>query len=374
MDTPLQRRSAVQTLLFCGVIAVIAIMAAINARSFHIPAHVALMDGSLAKAFETHYDDVFPVKRLGVNLWAAIDYTLFAEGLPGVVIGRQNWLYTDEEFNVSDDAELNIRTNLALIAAIKKKLAARNVTLVIGVVPTKAGIYREFVAGRRPARTFGHLYDELLTSVRASGIPTVDLRSTLIDGKRRQPTYLRTDTHWTPWGANLAATEIANVARDTGLLHSSGSSMYATRMQAVRVYRGDLFGFLPLEPLFRNLLPPPETLSLMKTEAVASQNAGPHSSASDLFGDGGLPDIALIGTSYSANTRWNFPGYLKEALGEDIANYAREGTGPFRPMLAYLTSEDFRHGPPRLVIWEIPERALVVGAGLTEAATALASR
>jgi alginate O-acetyltransferase complex protein AlgJ len=84
-----------------------------------------------------------------------------------------------------------------------------------------------------------------------------------------------------------------------------------------------------------------------------------------------VPDIVLIGTSYSANTRWNFPGYLKEALGEDIASYAREGAGPFRPMLAYLASEDFRREPPRLVIWEIPERALVVGVGQIQPAAAL---
>jgi alginate O-acetyltransferase complex protein AlgJ len=370
MSNRLHPRSTVQTLLFCGVVTLMATMAAVSGRSFHAPAHVAWVDGSLAKAFETHYDDVFPVKPLGVNLWAAIDYALFGEGLPGVVIGRQNWLYTAEEFNVSDDSDLNIRTNLELITAVKRKLATANATLVIGAVPTKAGIYREFVARRKPARTFDRLYDELLASLRTAGIPTVDLRSTLTDGKRRQLTYFRTDTHWTPWGANLAATEIANVVRDTGLLHSS-TPMYVTRMQAVRRYRGDLFGFLPLEPLFESLLPPQETISVMKTEAVASHNAVPHSSALDLFGDAGVPDIVLIGTSYSANTRWNFAGYLKQALGEDIANYAREGTGPFRPMLAYLASEDFRREPPRLVIWEIPERALVVSTAVTQPATAL---
>jgi len=364
MSTSLHRRATVQTLLFCGIVAVVSTMAAVSVRSFHSPAHVAWVNGSLAKAFEAHYDDVFPVKRLGVNLWTAIDYALFAEGLPGVVIGRQNWLYTDEEFNVSDDSTLNIRTNLALIAGVKKKLAARNVTLVIGAVPAKAAIYREFVARRKPARTFGPLYDELLAGVRAAGIPTVDLRSTLTDGKQQQLTYFRTDTHWTPWGARLAATEIANSVRDTGLLHSS-ESPYVTRTQTIRAYRGDLFSFLPLEPLFERLLPPQETLTVMKTEAVTSQNGVAYSSASDLFGDTEVPDVVLVGTSYSANTQWNFAGYLKEALGEDIANYAREGTGPFRPMLAYLLSEDFRRKPPRLIIWEIPERALVVSAGLT---------
>jgi alginate O-acetyltransferase complex protein AlgJ len=37
-------------------------------------------------------------------------------------------------------------------------------------------------------------------------------------------------------------------------------------------------------------------------------------------------------------------------------NYAKEGMGPYAPMLAYLNSEDLRSAPPRLVIWELPER------------------
>ncbi|HEY0342770.1 MAG TPA: hypothetical protein VGC34_18350, partial [Steroidobacteraceae bacterium] len=74
MDTHSHRRSIVQTTLFCGIVAIMAILAAVSADSFHRPQHVELVNGSLAKAFETHYDEVFPIKRLGVNLWAAIDY------------------------------------------------------------------------------------------------------------------------------------------------------------------------------------------------------------------------------------------------------------------------------------------------------------
>jgi alginate O-acetyltransferase complex protein AlgJ len=42
-----------------------------------------------------------PIKRLGTNLWAALDFKLFNEGRPGVVLGRDQWLYSDEEFNPS---------------------------------------------------------------------------------------------------------------------------------------------------------------------------------------------------------------------------------------------------------------------------------
>ena len=357
-----------QTTLFCGIVAITAILAAVSADSFHRPQHVELVNGSLAKAFETHYDEVFPVKRLGVNLWAAIDYEVFGEGLPGIVVGRQGWLYTDEEFNVGNDFDSNIRDNLALIDRVEQQLASENVLLIIGVVPTKAQIYPEFVGGREPARAFAHLYDELLASTATSAIPTADLRETLTDGKRRQPTYFRTDTHWTPWGAELAAIEMARVIRAAGSLGVS-RSVYMTRLETVSAYRGDLFNFLPLEPYFAALLPPQETRKVTKTEAAAPESAGLAPKAADLFGDTASPDVVLIGTSYSANPRWNFAGYLKESLGEDILTDAREGGGPFRPMAAYLHSEDFQRKHPRLVIWEIPERALVVGANLPQFAT-----
>jgi alginate O-acetyltransferase complex protein AlgJ len=78
------------------------------------------------------------------------------------------------------------------------------------------------------------------------------------------------------------------------------------------------------------------------------------------------PRLALVGTSYSAQPSWNFHGALQEALGEDVGNYAKEGLGPFAPMFEYLRSKDFAQAPPRLVLWEIPERYLVTHQPLEE--------
>lgn len=67
-----------------------------------------VLNGRWAKAVETHYDDEFPIKRLGTNIWAALDYKLFNEGRKGVVLGRDQWLYSDEEFNPIVNEELNL--------------------------------------------------------------------------------------------------------------------------------------------------------------------------------------------------------------------------------------------------------------------------
>jgi alginate O-acetyltransferase complex protein AlgJ len=318
-----------------------------------------VIDGGLAKAFEHHYEAQFPAKTLGVNLWAAIDYALFREGRPGVVIGTHDWLYTDEEFNVAEDYDASLRTNLMRIAEVQRELADAGVALVVALVPAKARIYPEYLSDRAPARPHVNLYDHALAALLAAGIATTDLRYTLSAGKDSQMTYLRTDTHWAPWGAGLAAREIANAVRIKGWLRSS-TVAYVTRVSRVGLHRGDLFNFLPLDPYFERFLPPREAIQVMTTDAKTS-NAN-RLSGEDLFGDSDLPQVVLVGTSYSANPLWNFAGALKEALGEEVASYAREGVGPFLPMTTYLQSRDFQDQPPRLVIWEIPERSLLASA------------
>lgn len=346
----------IHALLFAGVTLVTGIAAAISVLGFRVPENVDVIDGDFAKAFEQHYEEHFPAKKFGVNLWAFIDYTVFGEGRPGVVVGKENWLYTDEEFNVSDTAAKALQANLAQITNVRKQLADAGVSLVVTVVPAKARIYPEYLEDRLPAPVHATLYDQALATLSSAHIPTADLRHPLSAGKTLQHTYLRTDTHWTPWGAQLAALEVARVARDAGLLRTP-ASRYVTSLTRVSDHRGDLLNFLPLDPWFSYFLPPREELRVMKTEAAVS--VVQTSSESDLFGDSALPQVVLIGTSYSANPLWNFTGYLKEALGEDLASYAREGAGPFKPMSTYLASPDYRQQPPRLVIWEIPERSLL---------------
>jgi alginate O-acetyltransferase complex protein AlgJ len=347
----MNREACLYTALFCITLLVTGMLAATNLRTFHAPESVQLLNGELAKAIETHYDAKFPGKQLGVNLWAAIHYTLFNEGRPGVVVGNHGWLYTDEEFDVTDDAEASIEANLAAISKARDALAREGVKLVAAVVPAKARVYAEYIADRKPASAHEAAYDDLVDALVSNGIPTADLRESLVIGKTKEPTYFRTDTHWTPWGAQLAANEIARVTMKAGLAPENRAA-YITRRQRRDAHQGDLCNFLPLAPYFRQLLPPRENIDVMHTDAAEA------AATTDLFGDSDIPGVVLVGTSYSANPLWNFVGALKQALGADIASYAREGAGPFRPMAAYLQSEDFRSHPPRLVIWEIPERTL----------------
>lgn len=320
--------------------------------SFTRTGQMTLLDGKLAKAAETHYDEQFPIKRVGTNLWAALDFKLFNEGRPGVVLGRDQWLFSDEEFKPTASAEQLMQDNLALVRGIRDALQRHGSQLVLAIVPAKARLYSEYIGKQTPASLHDELFNRFHAQVRQAGVFAPDLLAPLEQAKARGQVFLRTDTHWTPLGAEVVAQALAEAVNRQSLL-SGAPQQYITEAGASAPYKGDLTNFLPLDPLFSNLLPTPDTLQQRKTLPVQADGE----SADALFADSQIP-VALVGTSYSANPHWNFLGALQQALRSDVANYAEDGHGPLLPMLKYLQSDAFKNAPPQVVVWEFPERYL----------------
>jgi alginate O-acetyltransferase complex protein AlgJ len=340
----------VQSSLFASLVLGVAAAAGSRAVPFELPDGADWLDGRLAKAFESHYDARFPGKTLGTNVWAAIDYLLFDEGRPGVVVGNDGWLYTDEEFKAYADADATVATHLALIPWIRDELAAQGTQLVVAMVPSKARIYPEHLGARRPSALHDGLYAQAQGALRDAGIAAPDLAVVMRECKSAGPTFLRTDTHWTPAGARCAA-QAVQAALGAAPRAVAATPRYQTHVESRAEHSGDLLSFLPLAPYFASLLPEPDMIEVRRTERM---DAG----GDALLGDAPAPDVVLIGTSYSADERWNLAGALQEALQEDVVNYAARGKGPFVPMLEYLLNSRDLPTAPRLVIWEIPERYL----------------
>ncbi|MEE1868076.1 alginate O-acetyltransferase [Pseudomonas auratipiscis] len=320
--------------------------------SFQRTAQMSVLDGKLAKAAETHYDAQFPLKRIGTNLWAALDFKLFNEGRPGVVLGRDNWLFSDEEFKPVANSDQFEQENLALIRGVRDTLQQHGVQLVLAIVPAKARLYSEYIGEQTPASLHTDLYNEFHAQARQAGVFAPDLLSALQSAKSRGQVFLRTDTHWTPMGAEVVAQHLAEAVSRQNLLNGEPQH-YVTEQRQSAPYKGDLTNFLPLDPLFSNLLPPPDTLQARNTRPAEGASA----SDDALFADNEIP-VALVGTSYSANPNWNFLGALQQALRSDVVNYAEDGHGPLLPMLKYLQGGAFKDSAPQVLIWEFPERYL----------------
>lgn len=350
-----------------GILAM-AVAAGWRAAPVQLGGSAALIDGQLTRQFESHYDAVFPARTFGVNLWGAIDYLLFREGRPGVVIGGRDWLYSSEEFSAPPGAEARLEAHLAMVPKVRDQLKARGVQLVVALLPAKARVYPEYLDHHQPDALHRLLYDRALADLRARGILAPDLFGTLLLCKHRQAVFLRSDTHWTAAGAHCVARQLAREARAAGLT-AREPVRYRTTTESFQPHRGDLVKFLALDPWFEGLLPDAERIDVVHTARV-----GPAPAGDALLGEEQAPGVALIGTSYSANAQWNFAGALQETLGEDVANYAVQAEGPFRPMLDYLKGPALATAQPRLVIWEMPERYFAMDDGPDTASTHVGDR
>lgn len=340
------------SLLFLALLLGLGLWSLGGLSGFQRTAQMSVLDGKLAKAAETYYDEQFPLKRIGTNLWAALDFKLFNEGRPGVVLGREQWLFSDEEFKPIAGSDQFEQENLALIRGVHDTLQQRGIQLVLAIVPAKARLYSEYLGEQTPATLHSDLYNEFHAQARQAGVFAPDLLAPLQSAKARGQVFLRTDTHWTPMGAEVVAQQLAEAIARQNLLNGEPQQFVTDQRQSAP-YKGDLTNFLPLDPLFTHLLPPPDTLQQRSTRPAE----GAAQDGDALFADNEIP-VALVGTSYSANANWNFLGALQQALRSDVVNYAEDGHGPLLPMLKYLQSDAFKNSTPQVLIWEFPERYL----------------
>ena len=282
---------------------------------------VALAVFSVRSAYNTHnFEDTFneahPLLNPAKALWGAVQYHLFKEGRDGVIIGDNGWLYTTEEFEY---APALYDARMQKIIGIDALLNAQNIDLIVALLPAKS---------RKHVST----YNDTIAAFKKHGIAAPSI-------PREDITFLKTDTHWSPEGAKATAEILAHN------INLKNQTLFKTVKTGAEIFRGDLTRYIPGAPVDRYT----ETINTFET----------HNPNADLFGDQTF-DITLVGTSYSADPRWHFEGFLKTALQTDILNVSDEGLGPFAVMENWLKSEAFKAHKPKLVVWEIPMRTLTM--------------
>lgn len=303
-----------------------------------------LLDGSAAAAFDTRVEEGLPVREGAITALGLFRYVLFGTGSPGVVIGTDGWLYTREEFesHAGDDQALAHR--LSFIADADARLAAQDIQLIVLLLASKARVVNDPLDGRWSLLARHMRYPYSITWLRERGIPVVDSLSVL---EAVDEPFFRTDTHWTPGGNRAVARGVAAVADGLEEISGAPSSEFQTNPDSITPLDGDLVSFVPLGRWF-DILVGRESITQYTTSTVRGPALG-------LFDTPEIP-VTLVGTSFSADPRWNFAGHLRQALGLDVLEFASEAVGPFVPMAEYLASEAIREVPPRLIVWEIPER------------------
>jgi alginate O-acetyltransferase complex protein AlgJ len=345
--------SGIFMLVFLGTSAVFALAAVWQSRAEAAPLSLGrVVKGEWMPLYEEVYNKKLRTYEVSKDGWGVINYAAFREGNEGVLVGEDGWLFTKEEFDYQPAQQENITKNLKYIHAVHDHLRSRGIELVVMPVPAKARVYRDRL-GRYPYPAYKQgVYQLLLSDLLTHQISVIDVLAPM-EAAKDAPVFLKTDTHWTPEGARIAAETAAQYIK-TELPVPLEQAAYQTTLQKEEIHKGDLLRYIPVGKFSSYFRLPEDRLGVFET-ASTSSDSGDMSAA--LFSDAS-PAVTLVGTSYSANSKWNFEGFLKESLQTDILNAADEGLGPFETMQKYLDNEAFRKTPPKLVIWEMPERYL----------------
>jgi alginate O-acetyltransferase complex protein AlgJ len=250
------------------------------------------------------------------------------------------------------------------VLKVQKTLSAKGIKLLVVVVPDKTRIEASQLGMlHRPSR-YAQRASQWVTDLNSSGIDALDLTDTLAAFKQKHTAaFLKSDSHWTEQGAQAAAIAVSAEVLHLKITPSPAQTWVVDkRIDSSR--SGDLIRLAGVDWLPTGLQPEQDIAQETSFKVDDRKNNAPGSSAQsvaststdDLFGDTDLPNIVVIGTSYSRTS--NFVAFIEKELNAKVANLARSGGDFSGAMNAYLSSVAFKKTPPKLVIWEIPERVL----------------
>lgn len=325
-------------------------LTALTSPALRSPPQASLLDGAWTSALEAELMEETILGAAATAVWGAIDLTVFGQGLPGVLVGSDGWLFTTEEFAAAEvDARFTTPTPIDEIRSVHERLADDGVELFVVLVPAKARVHDASLGRYALPPDAAARYGVLRSALRGAGVRVVDGADAMARVSPGEPRFLRTDTHWTPAGARAVAEGTAErIGRVAAGAPWLGRTPYRIEPRGTLEVEGDLLAFVPLGPFADAVGPSPDRIETFG--AVRERGAG-----GDLFGEPDLP-VTLVGTSYSADERWGFADALREALGADVLVAASEGAGPFDPMRIYLGGAAYRSTPPDVIVWEVPER------------------
>ncbi|MGE4124951.1 MAG: cell division protein FtsQ [Pusillimonas sp.] len=313
-----------------------------------------MLDGTASRDFAEDLEKVtLPVEA--ARLQRAANWLLLGDLGPKVREGCTDWLFLTDELMPQPDGENARLSRLNQVKKVEQLLANQQIRLVIAVVPDKSRVMNQRLCALKRPESMATRAADWVAQLREAGVSAVDLTHPLSQSK--QDTFLRTDTHWNHAGAALAAQSVATAVKATSTEPLAPWQRLETVDQGSTLWPGDLVRLAGIDWLPASLQPASETVpELTFKNPSDSHPIDTPLSEDDIFGDNNLPTITLIGSSFSRTS--HFSNFLSQALETPVANLAKDGGGFSGAAHDYLQSSTFKETPPKLLIWEIPERDL----------------
>ncbi|MBI2292258.1 MAG: hypothetical protein HYU73_18460 [Betaproteobacteria bacterium] len=306
----------------------------------------ALAGGDAASALSKSLQREMPFADALVTADRVFGWVALGDLGPRVRRGCDDWLFLADELVVHPGREQVFHARLAMIERVARFLEPRSIALVVVPVPDKSRLATPYLCGIERAPALADRLQRFAAGLKARNIKAVDLLPAL--SARDGEGYYRTDTHWNERGARRVAEAIAANLRRWELAPSAQLTFDVTA-EPERERVGDLIRLAGLDQVSRPMRPRGDLESPVRIKQIPKQAVG-------ILDDVAAPEVTVIGTSFSR--RGGFVGYMSLVLAAPVANMAQDGGGMFTAAIDYFRNPAFAETPPRVIVWEIPERLL----------------
>jgi len=153
-----------------------------------------------------------------ISTFNRMRYSMGDQVFPQVLIGKEGWMEYSADGNLDDYQNAYIFPEQ--LEGIHQKLDgltgaldARNITLIVVIVPNKVTIYPDKVSEKLEKVNEQSRLDVFLDLMKqTNSTRVIDLRPSLRQARQEYQLYYKTDTHWNALGAYIAYREIMNTA------------------------------------------------------------------------------------------------------------------------------------------------------------------
>jgi alginate O-acetyltransferase complex protein AlgJ len=278
-----------------------------------------------------------------------------AQDAPAVVIGKNNdWLFTPYEYATQADAA-DTATSINLLTRVNKAFEAKGIALVVAIVPSKIRIHQEQLPANKPIDAYTNgKYDDIVAKLESGGVQVANLNKAFLASPHRSsdtPLFLRLDTHWSHTGSLLAAETIKSKIESTPKLKAA---LAATKPSKFDMAWSEKKSNQRARDLVRLL--PPASANYPPEQAMTFKVSRGEGGGTSLLGDSDNVGILVMGSSFT-NKNTGYPDGLRFVLQRELLDISLPvDYGPWYGMESYLKDEAFKTKPPKLIVWEIPER------------------
>ncbi len=194
------------------------------------------------------FEDNLGLRDTYLTISGILNYNLFHRAKTSKVEpGKNGFLYLTEDGNLSleiskqQDFAEKIPEYSSVQQQISDKLKAQGIDYVLMITPGKPSVYPEYIASSAHSDedTIGDaMYDHLSESTDVHVVWSKDILKAAKDDAEGELLYFKTDTHWTPYGRNLAYRDLIGSLNEWGMLDTDPAEV--TFYSSEIPYVGDL--------------------------------------------------------------------------------------------------------------------------------------